>query len=133
VRRKRDILLFGFAIWGHVTEFFDPGTTSDGVSGFREFRGGKGDITFCLGSWASAGSQREFQAHAARGFLLPAFTSERTERSALVRSAASSASFPLVVVIVVEYMLPRVAAIQNVIANPSYGSSCGSWHTAMLP
>ncbi len=29
---------------------------------------GKGDILlFCLGSWASAGSQREYQAHAARG------------------------------------------------------------------
>jgi hypothetical protein len=39
--------------------------------------GGKGDILlFCLASWASAGSQREFQAHATRGFLLPGFTSE---------------------------------------------------------
>ncbi len=29
---------------------------------------GKGDILlFCLGSWASAGSQREYQAHAVRG------------------------------------------------------------------
>lgn len=38
---------------------------------------GKEDILpFCLGSWASAGLQREFQAHAARGVLLPTFTSE---------------------------------------------------------
>jgi protein subunit release factor B len=52
---------------------------------------GKGDILlFCFGSRASAGSQREFQAHAARG------------------------------------RHPRET-------HPSDGSSCGSWHSTMLP
>ena len=40
---------------------------------------------------------------------------------------------PLVVVTLVKHILPRVAAVQNVVANPSDGSSCGSWHSAMLP
>jgi hypothetical protein len=39
---------------------------------------------------------------------------------------------PLVDVIIVKHILPRVAAVQNVIANPSDGSSCGSWHRTML-
>jgi hypothetical protein len=37
------------------------------------------------------------------------------------------------VVILVKHILPRVAAVQNVVANPSDGSSCGSWYSAMLP
>jgi hypothetical protein len=40
---------------------------------------------------------------------------------------------PLVVVILVKHILPRVAAVQNVVANPSDASSCGSWHSTMLP
>ncbi len=40
---------------------------------------------------------------------------------------------PLVVVILVKHILPRVAAVQNVVANPSDGSSGGSWHSSMLP
>jgi len=31
------------------------------------------------------------------------------------------------------FCLPRVAAVQNVVANPPDGSSCGSWHSTMLP
>ncbi len=34
-----------------------------------------------------------------------------------------------VVVIFVKHILRRVAAVQNVVANPSDGSSCGSWHS----
>ncbi len=37
-----------------------------------------------------------------------------------------------VVVILVKHILPHVAAVQNVVANPSDGSSCGSWHSTML-
>ena len=40
---------------------------------------------------------------------------------------------PLVVVILVKNILLRVAAVQNMIANSSDGSSCGSWHSTMLP
>ncbi|MGZ6231397.1 MAG: hypothetical protein ACXWMO_11600, partial [Syntrophales bacterium] len=36
------------------------------------------------------------------------------------------------VVILVKHILPRVAAVQNVVANPSDGSPCGSWHSTML-
>ncbi len=64
----------------------------------------KGDILlFCFGSWASAGSR----------------VNSRRMRS--------------VVVIPVKQILPRCAAVQNVVARPSDGSSCGSWHRAMLP
>ncbi len=38
-----------------------------------------------------------------------------------------------VVVILVKQILPRFAAVQNVVANPSDGSSCGSWQSARLP
>ena len=38
-----------------------------------------------------------------------------------------------VVVILVKHMLPRIATVQNVVANPSDGSSYGLWHSAMLP
>ena len=34
-----------------------------------------------------------------------------------------------VVVIIVQHILPRVTEVQNVVANPSDGSSCGSWHS----
>jgi len=40
---------------------------------------------------------------------------------------------PLVVVIIVKHILPRVASVQNVVANPSDRSSCGSWDRSMLP
>ncbi len=36
------------------------------------------------------------------------------------------------VVILVKHILPHVAAVQNVIANASDGSSWGSWHSTML-
>jgi hypothetical protein len=60
-------------------------------------------ILFCLGSWASAGSQPKFQ------------------------------SMRRAVVILLRNILLRIAAVQNVVANPSDGSSCGSWHSTMLP
>ena len=37
------------------------------------------------------------------------------------------------VVILVKHILPRVAAVQDVVANASDGSSCGSSHSTMLP
>jgi hypothetical protein len=38
-----------------------------------------------------------------------------------------------VVVILVKHIVRRVAAVQNAIANPSDGRSCGSWHSVVLP
>jgi len=46
------------------------------------------------------------------------------------RSVNSTAHAVRGVVILVKHILPRVAAVQNVVANPSDGSSCGSWHSA---
>ncbi len=47
--------------------------------------------------------------------------------------SANSRPMRTVVVILVKHILPRVAAVQSVLANPSDGSSCGSRHSTMLP
>jgi hypothetical protein len=36
-----------------------------------------------------------------------------------------------VAVILVKHILQRVAAVQNVVTNPSDGSSCGPWHSTI--
>ena len=50
----------------------------------------------------------------------------------LGRSVNSRPMWQAVVILAI-HILPNVAAVQNVVANPSDGSSCGSWHSAMLP